>query len=107
MYEPSDASHMRIVDILRLIGHLVVVLVQPRREEDDWDPVPGITPMVAPAVDTFGMTIGIEGVVELEWLLPLGLDLFDEVAERSEERRVGKECRRRWSQAYYIARSMS
>src|SRR5689334_10305730 len=44
-----------VAQVLRLVGHLVVVAVTARREEDDRDAVAGVHVVVAAAVDVLRM----------------------------------------------------
>ena len=62
--EPGHPGVMRIVDVLRFVGHLVVVRVAAGGEEGDRDAITGILVVVAAAVDVRRMAVGVEGVVE-------------------------------------------
>ena len=45
-----DARHVRVVDVLRLVGELVIVLVQPRGKEDDRNAVARVHVVIAATV---------------------------------------------------------
>src|SRR3712207_7020213 len=45
---------------------------------------------------TIGDTLGIGGIMRALRTIPVMLEMARDMEERSEERRVGKECRSRW-----------
>ena len=84
-----DACHVLVADVLRLVGHLMVVRVATGGEEDDRNVVPGVVRVVAAAVDVLRMPIGIHAVVELERHLFGLVYRFGDVAE------LGRQAARR------------
>jgi CheY-like chemotaxis protein len=66
VHQLRDFAHVLVVDVLGLVGQLVIVHVQARREERDRNPVARVLVVVAPAVDALRMSIRVEGVVEAE-----------------------------------------
>ena len=57
VHEVPDLRHVRIVDVLRLVRHLVIVAVQTRRHEHDRNAVASIVEVVAAAVDVLGVAV--------------------------------------------------
>ena len=76
-----DSRHVLIVDVLRLVRHLVIVGMQAGREERDRNSVPRIVVVITAAVDPFRMPVRVELVVELEWSRTRSVDRFDNVSE--------------------------
>src|SRR5690242_14583975 len=64
--ERRDTRQMVVVDVLRLVGHLVVVAMPAGGEERDRDAVSRVLVVVAAAVVLLRVAVGVELVVESE-----------------------------------------
>ena len=64
VHELPDPLHAIVVDVLRLVGHLMVVRVTAGREEDDRNAVARIHVVIAAAIDVLRMPVRVERVVE-------------------------------------------
>ena len=53
-----------------------------------------ITPKIPPGIDVKGIS---DSIIEHEFIRRFTLSAGERIGCRSEERRVGKECRSRWS----------
>src|SRR6267142_601198 len=74
-----------VVDVLRLVRHLMVVAVIARREERDGNAVARVHVVIAPAVVLLRMPRGVELIIERERLLPSLVHGLDQIAELGRE----------------------
>ncbi len=81
VHQPRHIPQLLVIDVLRLVGQLVVVLVAAGAEEDDRDTVTRVHPVIAAAIVVLGMAVGVVLVVEHEAVTARGVHLFDQVAQ--------------------------
>src|SRR5215218_6848887 len=84
-HERGHLGHATVVDVLRLVGHLMVVRVAASGEEHHWDAVAGVLIVVAAAVDVLRVAVGVDGVVEVERELVGLVAVLDPVAAFSRQ----------------------
>src|SRR5258705_315154 len=70
VHELGDVRQLVVVDVLRLVGHLMVVPVTAGREKRDRNAVARVHVMIAAAVVLLRVTRGVVLVVERERLAP-------------------------------------
>src|SRR6185312_12189461 len=61
-----NPRHVLVADILRFIGHLMVVGVTASGEENHGNVVPRVVRMIAAAIDVLRVAVGVHAVVERE-----------------------------------------
>ena len=65
-HELVHPCHVLVLDVLRLVRHLVIVGVATGGEEDHRYSIPRKVGVIASAVDVLRMPIGVHGVVKAE-----------------------------------------
>src|SRR5215207_1045130 len=80
-HERGHLGHAPVIDVLRLVSHLMVVRMAARGEEHHRNAITGVLIVVAAAVDVLWVAVGVDGVVEVEPELVGLVDVLDQVAE--------------------------
>src|SRR5437763_16477532 len=65
-HERCDTRELVVIDVLCFVGHLVVIAVATRREENNRDAVSRVLVVIAAAVVLLGVAVRVKLVVELE-----------------------------------------
>src|SRR5215218_6409137 len=80
-HERGHLGGAPVVDVLRLVRHLMVVRVAASGEEHHRDAVAGVLIVVAAAVDVLRVAVRVDGVVEVEPELVGLVYVFDQIPE--------------------------
>ena len=67
VHHPRHPRQIRIIDVLRLVRHLVVIEVLPARERHRRNPIPRIVVMIRAAVVLQRMPRRVKAIIKLEW----------------------------------------
>src|SRR5688572_1314976 len=83
--ELRHTTELIVVEVLRLVRHLVVVAMPARGEEHDRNAVARVHVVIAAAIDVLRMTVGVERVVERESRFLFRVHILDEIAKLRRE----------------------
>src|SRR5205085_9863288 len=81
----GDPRHVLVVDVFRLVGHLVVVGVQAGGKERDGDSVAGVLIVVRATVNVGRMPVRIDRVVEHQAVALRRVDPLHQIAQLGRE----------------------
>jgi hypothetical protein len=102
--ESRNASKVRVVDVLRLVGELMVVDVTASAQERNWDSVPRVLVMITAAVVLLGMTGSIERVIELQAVPVVDVHPLEEITKFGRQSSRSDQLHIAWISAGKVAR---